>query len=182
MSKSVSNDALWEKLSEIEEKIIKSLMEQKAPVQAQEQGNLIPEIKVSKDEIVEKLEKYIQGLGTHCDKHFKFIQTKIGKLDNDTADAIACLVHLIKESGKQQKEKDTQSYFSFRFFKVRKTSFVIAILGILVFILTLFSMKQQGDYASLMEGYCRQGVEMREMEVEMDSLKNSIKTDTAKKK
>ena len=28
MSKSVSNDALWEKLSEIEEKINKSLMEQ----------------------------------------------------------------------------------------------------------------------------------------------------------
>ena len=86
---------MWEKLSEIEERINKSLIEQKAPVQTQEQNNLIPEIKAGKDEIIEKLEKYIQGLGTHCDKHFKFIQTKIGKLDNDMADAIACLVHLI---------------------------------------------------------------------------------------
>jgi hypothetical protein len=113
MSKSVSNDALWEKLSEIEKKINKSLMEHKAPVQEQEQRNLTPEIKTTKVEIIEKLEKYIQGLGTHCDKHFKFLQSKVGKLENDMADAIACLVHLVKESGKQQKH--TQSYFILNF-------------------------------------------------------------------
>ncbi len=166
MSKSVSNDALWEKLSEIEEKINKSLMEQKAPVLLQEKRNLTPEMKASKDEIVEKLEKYIQGLGSHCDEHFKFIQTKIGKLDNDMSDAIACLVHLIKESEKQQKEKDTQSYFNFRFFKVRKTSLVITILGILVFILTLFSMKQQNDYSLLMDEYYKQAIELRKIQEE----------------
>lgn len=116
MSKSVSNDALWEKLSEIEEKINQYVKGQKAPDSMREQVDVTPEIKASKVEIVEKLEKYIQGLGTHCDKHFKFIQTKVGKLDNDMADTIACLVHLVKESGKQQNEKDTQSYFNFRFF------------------------------------------------------------------
>ncbi len=166
MSKSVSNDALWEKLSEIEEKINKSLMEQKALVLLQEQRNLTPEIKASKDEIVKKIEKYIQGLGSHCDKHFKFIQTKIGKLDNDMADAIACLVHLIKESEKQQ--KDTQSYFSFRFFRVRKTSLAIAVLGLLVFILTLFSMKQQNDYSLLMNEYYKQAIELREVQIKVD--------------
>jgi hypothetical protein len=170
MSKSVSNDALWEKLSEIEEKINKSLMEPKAPVQIQEQSNLTPEIKASKDEIVKKLDKYIQGLGSHCDKHFKFIQTKIDKLDNDMADAIACLVHLIKESEKQQKEKDAQSYFSFRFFKIKKTSLAITVLGILIFILTVFGMKQQNDYTLLIKEYYRQGIEMKETQVEVDSL------------
>jgi len=172
MSKSVSNDALWEKLSEIEEKINQSLMKQKAAVQAQEQRDLTPEIKATKDEIIEKLEKYIQGLGTHCDKHFKFLQSKVGKLENDMADAIACLVHQVKESGKQQNEKDTQSYFNFRFFKVKKTSLAVAVLGILVFILTLFSMKQQNDYSLLLGKYYRQGVEIREMRIEADSLGN----------
>jgi len=147
-------------------------MEQKAPVLTQEQSSLTPEIKVSKDEIVEKLQKLIQGLGTHCDEHFKFIQTKIGKLDSDMADAIACLVYLIKESEKQQKEKDTQSYFNFRFFKVRKTSVTVAALGILVFLLTLFSMKQQNDYSLLMDEYYKQTIELREMCVEVDSIKS----------
>jgi hypothetical protein len=148
----------------------------------QEQSNLTPEIKASKKEIVEKLEKYIQGLGSHCDKHFKFIQTKIGKLDNDMADAIACLVHLIKESEKQQKEKDTPSYFNFRFFKIRKTSVAIALLGLLLFILTLFSMKQQNDYSFLMGKYYMQGIEIREMQVEVDSLRNVSTNQNVKKK
>ena len=179
MSKSVSNDALWEKLSEIEEKINKSLIEQKVPVQVQNQVDITPELQANKDAIIEKLEKYIQGLGTHCDKHFKFIQTKIGKLDNDMADAIACLVHLIKESEKQQESKSEhvipeskESYFNFKFFKIRKTAVVITLLGLLVFILTLFSMKQQNDYSLLIGKYYRQGIELREMRIEVDSLGN----------
>jgi hypothetical protein len=171
MSKSVSNDALWEKLSEIEEKINKSLMEQKTSVPIQSQVDIAPDLKVNKDLIIEKLEKYIQGLGTHCDKHFKFLQSKVDKLDNDMADAIACLVHLVKESGKQQNEKDIQSYFNFKFFKVKKISITVTVLGLLVFILTLFSMKQQNDYSLLMRKYYRQGIEIREMRIEADSLK-----------
>jgi hypothetical protein len=97
------------------------------------------------------------------------------------ADAIACLVYLIKEFGKQQKEKDTQSYFNFRFFKVRKTSLVITILGLLAFILTLFSMKQQNDYSLLMDEYYRQGFELREVQNEIDSL-STMKKNTVKKK
>jgi len=160
MSKSVSNDALWEKLSEIETRINECLKEQKVVALIQEQVDITPKIKASKDEIVEKLEKYIQGLGTHCDKHFKFIQTKINKQDSDIADAIACLIHLIKESEKQQENKgehvvpkSKESYFNFRFFKVKKTSLVITVLGLLVFILTLFSMKQQNDYSLLIDEY-----------------------------
>jgi len=189
MSKSVSNDALWEKLSEIEDKINKSRMEHKAQVRAQNQVDIIPELQANKDAIIEKLEKYIQGLGTHCDKHFKFIQTKIGKLDNDMADAIACLVHLIKESEKRQEsksehaiQKSKESYFNFKFFKIRKTTVTIVLLGILVFVLTLFSMKQQNDYTLLIGKYYRQGIEIREMQVEVDSLKNVLTNQNVKKK
>ena len=99
---------------------------------------------------------------------FKFIQTKVGKLDNDMADAIACLVHLIKESEKQQKSKDIQSYFNFRFFKVKKTSLMIAILGLLVFILTLFCMKQQNDYSLLMDEYYRQSITVQKLYEEFE--------------
>jgi hypothetical protein len=187
MSKSVSNDALWEKLSEIEEKISKSLIEQKAPVQVQKQSNLTPEIKASKDEIVKKLEKYIQGLGTHCDKHFKFLQTQFDKLYNDMADTIACLVHLIKESEKQQDSKSEhaiqeskKSYFNFKFFKIRKTAITIILLGILVFTLTLFCMKQQNDYSLLMDEYFRQGIELREIHIGRDSL-SVVNLNTKKK-
>jgi hypothetical protein len=181
MSKSVSNDALWERLSEIEEKINKSLMEQNKLVPTQQQVDVKSELKAIKEEIIEIFKKCIQGLGTHCDVHFKSILTKTSKLDSDMVDAIVYLVHLIKESEKQQKPKDTQSYFSFKFFKIRKTSLMITILGLLVFILTLFSMKQQNDYSLLMDEYYRQGFELREMQNEIDSL-STMMENTAKKK
>jgi len=60
------------------------------------------------------------------------------------------------ESGKQQKTDD--SCFNFKFLKLRKMPFVMAILGLLVFILTLFCMKQQNDYSLLMNEYRKQNV------------------------
>jgi hypothetical protein len=62
-----------------------------------------------------------------------------------------------KVKPKSAQEVDN-SYLNFKFFRVRKTSAVIAILGLLVFILTLFSMKQQNDYSLLMDEYYRQGI------------------------
>jgi hypothetical protein len=59
---------------------------------------------------------------------------------------------------------------------------MIAILGVLIFILTLFSMKQQNDYSLLMEEYYRQGMEMKEMKAEVDSLNVQIKTYTDKRR
>jgi len=66
------------------------------------------------------------------------------------------------ESVEPQKTDD--SYFNFKFFKVKKTSFVIAILGLLVFILTLFCMKQQNDYSLLMNENHRQNIEQKNIE------------------
>ena len=168
MSKSVSNDALWEKLSEIEERINKCLKEENKPVSAQQKVDITSELKAIKEEVVENLKKYIQGLGAHCDKHFKFIQTKVGKLGNDMSGAIACLLHIIKELEKQQKPKDTQFYFNFKLFKVKKTSLMITIFGLLVFILTLFCMKQQNDYSLLMDEYYRQSITVQKLYEEFE--------------
>jgi fumarate reductase subunit C len=71
-----------------------------------------------------------------------------------------------KESNEAQKD-DGKSCFNFRFFKVRKTSFIITILGLLVFILTLFCMKQQNDYSLLMNEYHKQDIVIRESDREL---------------
>jgi len=174
MSKSVSNDALWEKLSEIEERIIGYLKEQKAPALTQNQGDITPEIKNSKKEILNLIKQAARELDASCNVRFKNIEDGIlyiGKDESKILEAIACMWTEMKEAIKeQQKTKDSQSYFSFKFFKIRKTSVVISLLGILVFVLTLFGMKQQNDYSLLMGKYYRQGIEIREMRMEIDSL------------
>ncbi|MBK5721832.1 hypothetical protein JGH11_13210 [Dysgonomonas sp. Marseille-P4677] len=48
-----------------------------------------------------------------------------------------------------QKAVSKDAYFNFKLFKVRKLSFVIVVLGLLVFILTVFCMKQQNNYTLL---------------------------------
>jgi hypothetical protein len=86
-------------------------------------------------------------------------------------------VHLIKEPEKQQDSKSEhaipeskESYFNFKFFKIRKISVTIALLGLLVFILTLFGIKLQNDHSLLINEYYRQVIEIGEMRIEADSL------------
>ena len=188
MSKSVSNDALWEKLSEIEEKINEGFKEQNAPVQAQEQDDLSPEIEASKEEILNLIKQAVRELDANCNVRFKNIEDGIiyiGKDEGKILEALVCMWTEMKEAIREQqkqKQENTKFYFSFKFFKIRKTSVTIALLGLLVFILTLFSMKQQNDYSLLMEKYYRQGIEIREMQVEVDSLKNVLTNQNVKKK
>ncbi|MDR2887997.1 MAG: hypothetical protein LBV26_08375 [Bacteroidales bacterium] len=165
MAQSVSNDALWVKLSEIEKKI--EMM--KTSVSTQEQTVINSELKANKEEIIEIFKRCIQGLGTHCDSHFKTIHENI-KLSNElTKDEFQMWVWMQEKENEREKieqeklkSKSAQdadnSYLNFKFFKVRKTSVVIAILGMLVFILTVFSMKQQNDYSLLMDEYYRQDI------------------------
>lgn len=58
---------------------------------------------------------------------------------------------------------DKKFYLNFRLFKLRKSSVLIAILGLLVFILTLFCMKQQNDYVLMMDEYYIQSAENKEI-------------------
>ena len=124
-----------------------------------------PDFQKEKDEIVSKLEKYIQGLGTHCDSHFKVIHKDIAQLEKDTEGVYKVLSYMsaiLKEPAEQptMKSNDKKSFLNFKLFKLRKSSIVIAILGLLVFILTLFCMKQQNDYALLMNEYYKKGIEL----------------------
>ena len=48
---------------------------------------------------------------------------------------------------------------------------MIAFLALLVFILTLFNMKQQNDYSLLIDEYYRQAIELREMQGQTESKK-----------
>jgi len=187
MSKSVTNDALWEKLSEIEEMISKSSKEQNAPVPIQEQADITPEIRAIKDEIIGKLEKYIQGLGTHCDSHFKAGYKHFEQLGEDIDGiykVLTCISRIIQEPEKQSETKPEENklHLNFILFKVRKTSLIMAALGLLTFILTIFCMKQQNDYALLNGKHYKQSIAVREMQVEIDSLRNTLINQKIKKK
>ena len=165
MAQSVSNDALWEKLSEVDQKLEKLSEMQKSSNLRDEQAIIKPDFQKEKDEIVSKLEKYIQGLGTHCDSHFKVIHKDIAQLEKDTEGVYKVLSYIsaiLKEPPELSAIKldDKKSFLNFKFFKLRKLSLVIAILGLLVFILTLFCMKQQNDYALLMNEYYKKGIEL----------------------
>ena len=175
MAQSVSNNALWEKLSEVDKKLEHFSEMQKPSNLDNEQAIIKPDFQKEKDEIVSKLEKYIQGLGTHCDKHFKVIHENIEQLEKDTEGVykiLSCMSAILKEPQEQSviKSDDKKPYLNFRFFKVRKSSLVIAVLGLLVFILTLFCMMQQNDYVLLMDEHYRQNIEIREMIAKIDNL------------
>ncbi|MBP9579686.1 MAG: hypothetical protein KBE39_09115 [Parabacteroides sp.] len=189
MAQSVSNDALWVKLSEIEEKINRLLKEQKEAVPLQEQVDISPLLTANKDEISELFRKGLQGLGTHCDSHFKTMYKHIEQLEKDAEgiyEVLACISTILQEQKKQQETESENGkfYLDFKFFKVRKSSLIITILGLLVFTFTLllFCMKQQNDYSLLNREYYRQGIVIREMHIEVDSLKNMQTNQGAKKK
>lgn len=80
---------------------------------------------------------------------------------------------ILKEPQEQSviKSDDEKFYLNFKLFKLRKSSLVIAVLGLLVFILTVFCIKQQNDYSILMDEYYRQNIEIREMLAKIDNLK-----------
>lgn len=168
MAQSVSNDALWEKLSEVDKKLEKFFEMQKSSNLRDEQAIIKPDFQKGKDEVVSKLEKYIQGLGTHCDSHFKVIHKDIAQLEKDTEGVYKVLSYMsaiLKEPPELSAIKldDKKSFLNFKLFKLRKSSLVIAILGLLVFILTLFCMKQQNDYVLLMEEGYKQNVILKNL-------------------
>ena len=165
MAQSVSNDALWEKLSEISEQLNRN-----------EQTEDIPNLSGVKDEILTEIKGDIRILGLSSDSHFKANKENIQMLDEDIRKILSVVSRIRKQQRETvetpQKEAD---HFNFLFFKVKKTSLVIVILGLLVFILTLFCMKQQNDYAILMEEGYKQNVIIEEMQMKVDSLRNGIK-------
>lgn len=184
MNKSVSNDALWEKLSEIDERLSRYFMEQEKTVHGEEEAEITAQLKANKDQIADLFKKGLQGLGTHCDSHFKAMYGHIEQLEKDSKGVYKVLSFICKimknaekqfENNAEPEPTPDKSFLNFKLFKVRKSSIVITILGLLVFILTLFCMKQQNDYTILNQGYYRQGITTRELQMELDSLRNMAK-------
>ena len=166
MAQSIPSEALWEKLSEIGEKLDKASESQKSLVSIlKETAGNKPDFVNAKDEIITKIKGEILIFGMSNDSHFDANRQNIGMLN----DNITKVFNVVSRIRKQQKEsvvlqKEKESCFNFWFLRVRKTTLAIAILGILVFVLTLFCMKQQNDYALLINEYYRQKIEIREME------------------
>lgn len=163
MAQSVSNDALWEKLSELD-KILEKLSEiQIASKLSDARAIVTPDFQKEKDEIITEIQEQTYKLGKHSDINFGAVNLNIKPLDEN----MRKVWNIVNRIRKQQKEtiepqKTDCSYINFRFFKVKKTSLVIAVLGLLVFILTVFCMKQQNDYALLLDEFYRQNVAIKE--------------------
>ena len=73
------------------------------------------------------------------------ILLRVGRL---TGSAIVARIRKQQKETVESPKINKENYFNLWLFKVRETSFVIAILTLLVLILTLFYMKQQNDYSA----------------------------------
>lgn len=158
MAQTVSNDALWEKLSEIDKKFEKFIVMQESQAVAQEQGRNILDLEEAKDAIITEIRQQAGVQDKRNESNFGTNRQNIEVLNKNILLAIKHSRETkdqLKTDIESQKE-DKKTYFNFKLFRVRKTSLVIAILGLLVFILTLFCMKQQNDYALLLDKYYRQ--------------------------
>jgi hypothetical protein len=135
MAQSVSNDALWVKLSEIEKKI--EML--KTFVSTQEQTDISSELKANKDEIIEIFKRCIQGLGTHYDSPFKTIHENIKLSDELTKDEfqiLSCMWAWMQEKEEERAKREQEKmksksaqeadsfYLNLKFFKIRKASLI----------------------------------------------------------
>lgn len=167
MANSVSNDALWEKLLEISEQIKNG-----------QKAENTPDFSGVKEEIFDEIERQTAKLGLHYDLNHKANEENWKTTDEDVK-KILNTVSLIRKQQREAAEqlpdsdtgqqlealetqaKDDRAYFNLRFFKLRKTSVVITLLGLLVLTLTLFCMKQQNDYTLLLDEFYRLTLENR---------------------
>ena len=125
-----------------------------------------------KDEITTEIKEEIRFLGKHSDVNFGTVNQNIATLDEKIEkvwNIVARIRKQQRETAERKVESDTEQrsevletqvkgnreYFNLRFFKLQKISVVIILLGLLVLILTVFCMKQQNDYALLLDEFYR---------------------------
>ena len=172
MAQSVSNDALWEKLEEVDKKLEKLVITQESLIPEEN----MPEIKINsgttKEEIITEIKEQAHKLGKHADSHFGANMQNIQMLDENIRKILNVVAHIRKQQKENvELQKSDNAYFYFKFFQIKKSSLVIAILSLLIFILTLFCMKQQNDYVLLMHKYYRQNIEFKEIQEEINTAK-----------
>lgn len=138
MANTVSNDALWEKLLEISEQL-----------KGSKQAENTPDF----SEIAEAIHAFRQSNNACFEENKKNISI-VNKNILLGLKRVASIQERVLSHTEQDKS-DKASYFDLKFFKLRKTSVVIALLGLLVLALILFCMKQQSDYALLLDEFYR---------------------------
>lgn len=163
MAKSVLNESIWEKISEMDEKVDKVL--------DRLESNTLPDNQslVKSEDIIAAIREYAKS----NDSHFAANRKDTEMLNNRMLE--------IKEAVKNI-QVPAQNTIDAGSMNPRKAYFIFAILGILIFILTIFSMKQQNDYSLLNGKYHRQGQIIRKLQIENDSLKIKIIPIADKKK
>lgn len=178
----VSNEALWGKLSEMDEKL--------DIISKKEVSIEIPQItpSVSKEEIRSIVSEYVRPLGLSNDSHFAANRKNIELLNNNILKTRK-LVEDIKIPENSITLEAIQSILSkdktmkFGFNRIRKTTFIIGVLIVFLFMMITFSMKQHADYAILQNRYTWQSVTIYKLQIENDSLKaNQTTINKTKKK
>lgn len=189
MAKTISNDAIWEKLSEIDQKLEKIVLKQKSFSPKQEEVDNEPPSNGIKDEIITQIKADIRILGLSNDSHFEANLKNITTLNNNVLSIKKAVNNLSATENINMNEikalLDKKDIFRFGIIKFKKTSFIITILGILIFILIVFSMKLYSDSLINLNNYYRQVIFTRKLQSENDSLKVKVllpSTPEAKKK
>ena len=100
MAQSVSNDALWEKLKEMDKKLSGLASIQKSEAPHQEQAEIKPDLKEVKDEIAAKIKEESSLLGMHSDVNFGTVNKNIELLHGN----IGKVFNIVSRIRKQQKE------------------------------------------------------------------------------
>lgn len=150
----ITNEALWGKLCEI----------------AGNQNNSV--LREEVEHIIEKqTAEYLQKINSYFEATHKNMQ-----IVNSNVQKVQSAVQNIEIPDSPDLENiktllEKKDVFNFILFKVKKSSFVIAVLGVLIFTLTLFSMKQQNDYSLLTSRYHRQTIAIEHLKSEVNSLK-----------
>lgn len=180
----VSNEALWGKLSEMDEKL-EIISKKEVSIEIPQIPQAIPT--VSKQEIKAIADESIKILGKNTDSHFVANFKNIERLNNnvlktkETLESIKIPENNITLEAIQSilsKEKTMKFGFS----RIRKTTFIIGVLIVFLFMMITFSMKQHADYAILQNRYTWQSVTIYKLQIENDSLKtNNTITDKKKK-
>lgn len=178
----VSNEALWGKLSEMDEKLDK-ISKKEVSIEIPQQD--IPT--VSKEEIKAIADESITILGKNVDSHFAANRKNIELLNNNILKTRKLVEDIkIPENGITleaiQSILSKDKTMAFGWGRIRKTTFIIGVLIVFLFMMITFSMKQHADYAILQNRYTWQSVTIYKLQIENDSLKtNNTITDKKKK-
>lgn len=182
MAKSISNDAIWEKLSEMDEKINIALSKQST-------DNVSPSAQTSfNDEVITAIKEYAFILRKSNDSHFEANLKNMKMLNNNILAAKKSIDNIrLPENISINEIKsllENRDILQFGFIRLRRTSFIIAILGILISILTILSIKLYSDNRIYQNNYYHQLISIDKLKTENDSLKVKVveKPTTTKKR